>query len=238
VRSRRRSAVAGLAIALTAAGCGAGELLDSASGRASYSLGHQIGVDLARQGRAVDAEALRQGLRDALADRPPALTAAEMNDLLVGLKRRIVANERGDRIRGASSLRRRGEEFMAANARQEGVVALPSGVQYRAIEPGTGPRPTATDRVIVRYRSTRLDGTLFHDSMRDGTDPETLHVSGVIRGLTEVLQLMPVGARWQVFLPPEQAFGRRGPLADHTVIYDVLLIAIGSDPTAAGKGGG
>jgi FKBP-type peptidyl-prolyl cis-trans isomerase FklB len=80
--------------------------------------------------------------------------------------------------------------------------------------------------VKVRYRSTLIDGTEFHDSGRREGEPEALHVSGVIRGLTEALQLMREGARWQLFLPADLAFGRRGPLADRTVIYEIELVSI------------
>jgi len=204
--------------------------------RASYSLGHQIGVDLAREGREVDLEALRRGLEDALAGRAPALGDAERNALLLGLKRRIVAYERDKRIRGASSPRQAGAAFLAENARRPDVVALPSGLQYRVLRAGSGRRPGPDDRVTLRYRSTRLDGTAFHDSLREGARPETFRVSGLVRGLTEALQLMPEGSRWEIFLPPGLAFGRGGPLEDQTVIYDLELIAVEPAGSAATEG--
>ena len=106
------------------------------------------------------------------------------------------------------------------------MVALPNGLQYRVLQPGTGSRPSRADRVSVHYRSTLIDGTVFHDSRQSGGEPETIHVSGVIRGLSEALQLMQVGARWQLFIPPDLAYGRRGPLADRTVVYEVELLSI------------
>jgi FKBP-type peptidyl-prolyl cis-trans isomerase FklB len=227
--------VASAVLAFCAAGA---EPLEDADARLSYSLGHQIGMDLARQGRDVEDDTLGRGLRDGLAGRESALPPAEMRALLLGLKRGIVASEREDRLRPSSSLRRAGEEFLALNAGAEGVVERPSGLQYRVIRPGSGPRPTSKDRVRVRYRSTRLDGRAFHDSLREGAEPETFDVGGVIQGLGEALQLMRVGARWEIFLPPELAFGRRGPLADHTVVYDLELIAVVPSGTTAGEGGG
>lgn len=211
---------------LVATGAARGEPSEDPGARASYSLGHQIGLDLARQGRAVDIESLRRGLLDARAGRAPAIGDAERNALLVGLKRNIVATEREDRIRGMSSLRRAGAAFLAENAHEEGVVELPSGLQYRVMRAGTGRRPGPDDRVTVRYRSTRLDGTAFHDSMREAAEPETFRVRGLVPGLTEALQLMPEGSRWEIFLPPDLAFGRRGPLQDQTVIYDLELLAV------------
>ena len=228
---------AGLALGLAAAVSSPAEPAEGEAERASYSLGHQIGMDVARQGRAVDLEALRSGLRDALAGRVPALAEAERNALLVGLKRNIVAGDRAERIRGTSSLREAGAVFLAENAQKQGVVELPSGLQYRVIRAGTGRRPGADDRVTLRYRSTRLDGTAFHDSMREGSEPETFRVSGLVPGLTEALQLMPEGARWEIFLAPDLAFGRRGPLQDQTVVYDLELLAVQPSGETAREGG-
>jgi len=227
---------AGLALLASFAGAALAEPPEGEAERASYSLGHQIGMDLTRQGREIDIESLRRGLGDALAGRAPALADAERDALLVSLKRTIVASEREDRIRGASSLRQAGATFLAENARKEGVVALPSGLQYRVIRAATGRRPGADDRVTLRYRSTRLDGTAFHDSLRGSSEPETFRVDALVPGLTEALQLMPEGSRWQIFLPPELAFRRRGPLADQTLIYDLELLAVKPAAAAAGEG--
>ena len=105
-------------------------------------------------------------------------------------------------------------------------MSLPSGLQYEVLRAGTGKRPSSNDSVKVHYRSTLIDGTEFHDSSRSKGEPEMLHVSGVTRGLTEALQLMREGARWRLFLPADLAFGRRGPLADRTVIYEIELVSI------------
>jgi FKBP-type peptidyl-prolyl cis-trans isomerase FklB len=226
-----------LALLPLAASSALGEPVEAPAEGASYSLGHQIGMDLARQGREVDLESLRSGLRDALAGRAPALADAERNAQLVGLKRSIVAGEREDRIRGSSAPRQAGAAFLAENAQKQGVVELPSGLQYRVIRAGTGSRPGADDHVTLRYRSTRLDGTAFHDSMRDGVDPETFPVSALVPGLREALPLMPEGSRWEIVLPPELAFGRRGPLQDQTVVYDLELLAVRPSGTAAREDG-
>jgi FKBP-type peptidyl-prolyl cis-trans isomerase FklB len=106
------------------------------------------------------------------------------------------------------------------------VVALPSGLQYKVLHPGTGDSPGPSDEVSVHYRGTLIDGTEFHDSNRGEDEPETLRVSGVIPGMTEALQLMQAGAKWQLFIPADLAYGQRGPLADRTVIYEIELISI------------
>ena len=220
------------------AGVARGEPLADATARVSYSIGHQIGTDLVRQARSADGAAFGEGLRDALEGLAPRLEPDEMAVLLAELKRSIVADERSDRLRGASSLRQAGADFMATNAGEEGVVALASGLQYRVLHAADGRRPGAQDRVEIRYRSTRLDGVPFHDSLREGSPSETHRVDALIPGLEEALQLMPVGSRWQVFIPPNLAFRRRGPLADHTVIYDVELIAIRPSAIEAQAAGG
>jgi FKBP-type peptidyl-prolyl cis-trans isomerase FklB len=224
-RRDARGRLLAAAAALLASGASAEPLPEDAGARQSYSLGHQIGVDLVRQGRSVDLESLRRGLRDGLAGQPPALPEAEMQALLRELKRGIAASEREQRLAGAS-LRRAGAEFLAANAGRPGVVSLPSGVQYRVIRAGRGRSPGPGDRVRVRYRSERLDGTAFHDSLREGAPAETLRVDAVIPGLGEALQLMAEGARFEIAIPPQLAFGRRGPLADHTVVYEVELVEV------------
>ena len=200
--------------------------LEDAEDRASYSLGHQIGSDLAREGREIDPEALRQGLRDGLSGAAPALPAAELREFLAGFKRSLETTERESRLERARRHREEGDAFLAANAAREGVVSLPTGLQYRVIEPGYGRSPGPADRVRVHYRATLVDGTPFHDSRRDGGGPETLQLGGVIAGLTDALQRMREGARWQIFIPADLAYGRRGPLADRTVVYDLELLSI------------
>ena len=200
--------------------------IDGPAGRVGYSLGHQIGEDLKRQAVDVDADAMLRGLRDALGGTDSSIPEEEMNAILVGLKKTIGASEMKGGRRHAEQYREEGREFLAANATKEGVVSLPSGLQYKILREGTGSRPGPNDRVKVRYRSTLIDGTEFHDSTGPEGEPETLHVSGVIRGLTEALQLMREGSRWQLFLPADLAFGRRGPLADRAVIYEIELLSI------------
>ena len=201
------------------------EIKDAAD-RASYSLGYQIGGDLERQATEIDADALLRGLRDALGGTAPSISPEEMSAILVGLKRKIEITQRQQKQQMAEKYRAEGEEFLAANAEKEGVVTLPSGLQYRVIKQGTGSSPGPSDKVNVHYRSTLIDGTEFHNSFQGEGEPETLHVSGVIRGMTEALQLMRQGARWQLFIPAELAYGRRGPLADRTVICEIELISI------------
>ena len=107
--------------------------------------------------------------------------------------------------------KKEGEAFLAANKGKEGVVTLPSGLQYKILKEGTGPKPTASDTVVCNYRGTLINGTEFDSSYKRG-QPVTFPVSGVIKGWTEALQLMPVGSKWQLFIPSDLAYGesRRG----------------------------
>jgi len=122
-----------------------------------------------------------------------------------------------------------GEAFLAANKTKEGVMTTPSGLQYKILKAGTGPKPAATDTVVCNYRGTLLNGTEFDSSYKRG-QPLTFPVNGVIKGWTEALQLMPVGSKWQLFIPAQLAYGERGAGADigpnATLIFEVELVSI------------
>jgi FKBP-type peptidyl-prolyl cis-trans isomerase FklB len=126
--------------------------------------------------------------------------------------------------------RKEGDAFLAANKAKEGVVTLPSGLEYKILTEGTGPKPTQNDTVTCNYRGTLLNGTEFDSSYKRG-HPETFPVSGVIKGWTEALQLMPVGSKWQLFIPADMAYGDRGAGGDigpgETLIFEVELLSIG-----------
>jgi FKBP-type peptidyl-prolyl cis-trans isomerase FklB len=122
-----------------------------------------------------------------------------------------------------------GEDFLAANKTKDGIVTLPSGLQYKILTAGTGPKPTLTDSVVCNYKGTLLDGTEFDSSFKRG-QPATFPVGQVIKGWTEALQLMPVGSKWQLFIPSDMAYGPRGsgPTIgpNSTLIFEVELISI------------
>jgi FKBP-type peptidyl-prolyl cis-trans isomerase FklB len=126
-----------------------------------------------------------------------------------------------------AAARQEGEAFLAANKSKEGVVTLPSGMQYKIITAGTGPKPTASDTVSCNYRGTLINGKEFDSSKGK---PVSFPVGGVIKGWTEALQLMPVGSKWQLFIPADLAYGDRGAGADigpgSTLIFEVELLAI------------
>ena len=123
-----------------------------------------------------------------------------------------------------------GAAFLAANKSKPGVTTLPSGLQYKVLTAGTGPKPTASDTVTVNYRGTLISGKEFDSSYKRG-QPATFPVGGVIKGWTEALQLMPVGSKWQLFIPADLAYGDRGAGGDigpgETLIFEVELLSIG-----------
>jgi FKBP-type peptidyl-prolyl cis-trans isomerase FklB len=196
--------------------------------KGSYALGMKIGGDLKKQGvnAAVDPAVAALGFRDALAGTKPLLTEDEERAALMQLQ----AEVRGKQQEEGSAARKEGEAFLSANKAKEGVVRLPSGLQYKILAAGTGPKPTANDTVTCNYRGTLLNGKEFDSSYKRG-HPETFPVGGVIKGWTEALQLMPVGSKWQLFIPADMAYGDRGAGGDigpgETLIFEVELLSIG-----------
>jgi len=219
---------------LSSGSCRAEETLklDSDADRIGYSLGQQIGRDFKRQKVELDEASFLRGFEDATRGAEPVMGREEMNAILGGLKSRINTAQREEaqqrRMRKkeeAEEKRRQGQAFMAAKAEKPGVKTLPSGLQYKVIRPGSGKKPGPRDVVKVHYRARLIDGHEF-DSSYSSEDPANFHLNGVIPGWTEALQLMREGAKWELYLPPDLAFGSRGPLADQTVIYEIELLGV------------
>ena len=211
--------------------------LEEETPRINYSLGYQIGGDFKRQGVEMDAEAVVQGIRDALSGAEPKMTPAEMSATLTELKRKVVADQRKRGIERELDMLKEGKEFMQQNATEEGVVTTESGLQYKVINEGSGKSPGPEDQVTVHYKGTMIDGKPF-DSSYKKNKPATFRVNGVIKGWTEGLQLMKEGGKSQLFIPQNLAYSNRGPLAHRTLIFDVELISVekpqqAQAPTAA-----
>lgn len=202
--------------------------LKSDTDRINYSVGYQMGGDFKRQGVALSPEAMVTGIKDALTGDTPLISQDEMRQTLVDLKGKIVA-EQQEKAREALSRRiDEGKIFMTENAKKEGVITLPSGLQYKVIQEGTGKSPGPTDTVTVSYKGTLVDGTEFDSSYREGK-PVKFPLNGVIKGWTEGLQHMKEGGKYQLFIPPELGYGERGPLADRTLIFDLELVSVGDN---------
>lgn len=195
----------------------------------SYALGMKMGANLHRQAVPVDPNILARGLKDGLAGSKTLLTDEEAQAAIVEVQNDLRKKQQEKmQVEGAAN-KKEGESFLAANKGKEGVVALPSGLQYKILTEGTGPKPTATDSVVCNYRGTLISGTEFDSSYKRG-QPATFPVTGVIKGWTEALQLMPVGSKWQLFIPSDLAYGERGPApeigSNATLIFEVELLSI------------
>jgi FKBP-type peptidyl-prolyl cis-trans isomerase FklB len=222
-----------LVVAFLSGICLAGETpaLKDEKEKISYSIGYQIGGDFKRQGVELAPDLLVKGIQDAAGGAEPRVPPQEMRKTLVELKRKVEADERKRRRENAGKHRAEGEAFLAANGKKEGVVTLPSGLQYKVLTGGKGTSPNPTDNVTVRYRGTLIDGTEFDSSYKRNA-PVTFGVDRVIPGWKEALPMMMEGAKWQLFVPAKLGYGDRGagPLIppDSTLIFEVELISVQS----------
>jgi len=195
----------------------------------SYALGMNLGTTLHKQSVEVDPNIFLQGLKDALAGGKLQMTEEEARAAIIQVQNDLRAKQMAQQQKAGEANKKEGEAFLAANKTKEGVVTLPSGLQYKILKQGTGPKPTSSDSVVCNYRGTLINGTEFDSSYKRG-QPATFPVNGVIKGWTEALQLMPVGSKWQLFIPPDLAYGERGAGADigpdSTLIFEVELISI------------
>lgn len=189
----------------------------------------------------VDPTILTRAIKDVLTGAKPLLTDDEAMDELKKLQVEVRQKQDTERKELGDKNLKEGQAFLAANKTKDGVVTLPSGLQYKILTQGNGPKPTANDTVVCQYRGTLIDGTEFDSSYKRG-QPATFPVSRVIKGWTEALELMPVGSKWQLFVPPDLAYGDRGagnligPNA--TLIFEVEVLSIqGANPAAPGQTG-
>jgi FKBP-type peptidyl-prolyl cis-trans isomerase len=201
----------------------------------SYALGMNLGMSLKKQAVDVDPVMLTQGLKAALAGGKTLLTPEEAQAALMEVQNDLRKKQQEKMQVAGEANKKEGAAFLAANKAKEGVVTLPSGLQYKILKNGTGPKPTATDSVVCNYRGTLINGTEFDSSYKRG-QPATFPVVGVIKGWTEALQLMPVGSKWQLVIPSELAYGERGAGGDigpnATLIFEVELMSIQEKPKA------
>lgn len=202
--------------------------LEKEQDRIGYSVGYQVGSDFRLQDIELDTAAMVKGFEDALADRKPQLSPEELQKTLIALKRNIVERHEQIEKQARAGHLAAGQAFLAANGDKEGVVSLPSGLQYKVIAAGTGGSPGKKDTVKVNYRARFLDGSEFDSSFKKG-EPAIFRLDSVIAGLSEGLQLMKTGSRFELFLPPSLAFGEKGPLADRTIVFDLELLEIVAD---------
>ena len=201
--------------------------LESEDAKVNYSVGYQIGGDLKRQGIPLDPDALLAGIRDANAGGEAKLSEEERRASLTALQTRMRAAEEVSREAEAAKNLAAANAFLEANRAKEGVTTLPSGLQYKVLTEGTGPKPATTDTVTVHYRGTLIDGTEF-DSSYSRNEPATFPLNRVIKGWTEGLQLMSEGAKWELYIPPDLGYGPQGAGArippQSALVFEVELL--------------
>ena len=188
-----------------------------------------MGENLHKQSVPVDPAILARGLKDSLAGGKTLLTDEEAQAAIKEVQNDMQKKQQEKMQAAGAANKKEGETFLAANKGKDGVVTLPSGLQYKILKEGTGAKPAATDSVVCNYQGKLINGTEFDSSYKRG-QPATFPVNGVIKGWTEALQLMPVGSKWQLFIPPDLAYGDRGAGADigpdATLIFEVELLSI------------
>ncbi len=225
--------------------------LKSDTDKASYALGFQIGGDFRRQKMDLNEAAVMRGIADARKGASSLMTEEAMHATLVELKRKVVAQERAAMpqvVKGSANVTGAAEnttqtqpharrlaatttegarEFMEKNAKQKGIVTLPSGVQYRVLKEGAGKQAKEEDKVALIYRGTLINGKEFGNTDQDGKPvPKTFPVASLVPGMREAISHMKEGAKWQVFVPPQLGFDASTPLYRKVTIVDVELVAI------------
>ena len=238
----KKAAPAGAAKTAAGAKSDAPLVLTTPKDKVSYAIGADLANKLKTAQIDVDPTVLTRALKEGLTGGKPAMTDDEVHSTLVDLSKQMQAKQQAanqkqaeaNKVLGEKN-RKDGDAFLAQNKGKEGVVTLPSGLQYKILKAGDGPKPTASDTVSCNYRGTLIDGKEFDSSEKHG-QAVSFPVGGVIKGWTEALQLMPVGSKWQLFIPPDLAYGDRqaGPdiAPGSALIFEVELVSI-TDKNAA-----
>ena len=203
--------------------------LKTDSEKASYAIGANIGKSMKKEGVDLDPAVIARGIKDGFSGGKLLLTDEQAQAALVAFSGSMKKKQEAALAAAAAVNLKDGQGFLAANKAKPGVVTLPSGLQYKVISAGTGPKPTAEDTVLCNYRGTLINGTEFDNSAKHG-GPTEIPVGGVIKGWTEALQLMPTGSKWELYVPAELAYGPRqagpdiGP--NSTLIFEVEVVSI------------
>jgi len=197
--------------------------------KVSYGIGMSIGRDFEAQKLDIDPDVLAQGIKDVLAGKELLMTEEEVRETLMAFQEEMMVKQEEASAKAAEKNAAEGKAFLEENAKKEGVVTLPSGLQYKVVKEGTGKMPKEGDSVTVHYRGTLIDGTEFDSSYGRG-EPVTFPVGGVIPGWVEALQLMKEGSKWELFIPASLAYGERGapPLIgpNSTLVFEVELVSV------------
>lgn len=233
-----RLLVAATLAALTlTAGAVSAQDTTSEKGKLSYAIGYKTGIDIARlqaRGEQVDINTVIKALQDAVAKKDPAVPAEQLGQSIENMQKRLAAKAKAEFDKMAAENKTKSDTFLAQNKGKSGVKTLASGVQYRVIEAGNGAKPTQASQVQISYKGTLPDGRVIVDTAQAAPNqpagPVTIKVSEIpLSGLREALQLMPTGARWEVVMPGNAAYGttiEAGEMANQAVVFDVKLVSV------------
>ncbi|KTC67986.1 macrophage infectivity potentiator (Mip) [Legionella birminghamensis] len=222
-------AAATMGLAMSTAIAASDVTLSTDMDKLSYSIGADLGKNFKKQGIEINPTAMAKGLQDGMSGSQLMLTEDQMKEVLNNFQKDLMAKRNAEFSKKSEENKAKGETFLSQNKSKEGVVSLPSGLQYKIIETGSGAKPAKDDTVTVEYTGRTIDGQVFDSTDKSGK-PATFKVSQVIPGWTEALQLMPAGSTWEIYIPSGLAYGPRsvgGPIGpNETLIFKIHLISV------------
>lgn len=206
-----------------------GQTLESLKEKESYSIGYQVGLSMMRDGVEVDIDILIQGLQDAISEKDPLLSNEETRGIIVARKERAREAYMQKLLETRAKNAEESQKFLAENVKKQGIMTTESGLQYKILKAGEGISPESKDTVTVHYKGTFIDGEEFDSSYSKG-EPQSFQASRVIKGWTEALQMMKVGAKWKIFLPPRLAYGQKGDgetiPPNKVLVFEIELLSV------------
>ncbi len=227
--------IAGLALGLFVCSASAQDqsALKTDKDKKSYAIGLEMGKGVKDQGFDVDPNLVAQGIKDALSGAKPQLSDADFNAIIADIQEEMKQKQMQAMEEAAAQNKKDGDAFLAANTKKEGVVTLPSGLQYKILTAGQGKKPSENDTVLCNYKGTFIDGTEFDSSAQAGK-PVAFDLKQILPGFKEALMLMPVGSKWQLFIPSELGYGEHGAGnvigPNTTLLFEVELVSIQGNP--------
>ena len=222
------AAVVGLMMSSTIVTAEAVELKSNVD-KLSYSIGSDLGQNFKRQSIEINPAVMAEGMNAGLGKAKSQMTDEQMKEVLTQFQKDIMAKRTADLSKKSAENKSVGEKFLNSNKSKSGVVTLPSGLQYKIVKNGSGPKPTKEDLVTVEYTGHLVNGEVFDSTAKSGK-PATFKLSQVIPGWIEALQLMPAGSTWEIYVPASLAYGDRnvgGPIGpNETIIFNIHLVSV------------
>lgn len=229
-----RLLAAALAAITMTAGAASAQDTSSEKGKLSYALGYDLGRNLIESGEQVDLASVQKGLQEGYAKKEPTVAVEQLRSAVQAMQQRQLAKAKAEFDKASAENKSKSDAYLAQNKSKAGVKALPGGVQYREIEKGSGAKPTQASDVQIQYKGSLTDGRTFVDTSKPAegqtAGPVSVKVSQIpLVGLREALVMMPSGARWEVVLPADKAYGNtpRSPVGpNQAVVFDVKLVSV------------